>query len=124
MKQIPQITDLEKKAALRFCETCEDSQGYDVPKPMMKRLTELGLVVHKGAGVYQGTSLLDRLQETGEYNPDHLPERKPTKTVAQRQADLRQRRADQGLTEIRGIYAKFEDHAKIKVFAKVIVKRY
>lgn len=39
------ITGEEKKAALRFWETSEDGQGYDVPKPMMKRLAVLGLVV-------------------------------------------------------------------------------
>ena len=41
-----------------------------------------------------------------------------SKTLAQRQADLRQRRADEGLTEVRGLYAKPEHHAKIKAFAK------
>jgi hypothetical protein len=56
------LTDDEKKAALRFCETCEDSEGYDVPKAMMKRLAELGLVVHKGGGWYEGTPALEQLQ--------------------------------------------------------------
>ena len=41
-----------------------------------------------------------------------------SKTLAQRQADLRQRRADEGLTEVRGLYAKPEHHAKIKAFGK------
>ena len=40
------------------------------------------------------------------------------KTIAKRQADLRQRRADEGLTEVRGLYAKPEHHAKIKAFGK------
>lgn len=56
------ITEEEKKAALRFCETSEDGEGYDVPKPMMKRLAELGLVTHKGRGWYEGTPALDQLQ--------------------------------------------------------------
>lgn len=56
------LTDEEKNAALRFCETCEDGEGYDVPKPMMKRLAELGLVVHKGGGWYEGTPALEQLQ--------------------------------------------------------------
>ena len=60
-KQI-ELTEEEKKAALRFCETCEDGEGYDVPKPMMKRLKELGLVVHKGGGWYEGTPALEQLQ--------------------------------------------------------------
>ena len=47
----------------------------------------------------------------------------PTKTTAQRQADLRLRRADEGLTEVRGLYAKHKDHAKIKAFAKSLQKK-
>jgi hypothetical protein len=42
----------------------------------------------------------------------------PAKTLAQRQEALRQRRADEGLTEVRGLYARPKDHAKIKAFAK------
>ena len=44
------------------------------------------------------------------------------KTNAQRQADLRERRLAEGKTEVRGIYAKPEDHAKIKAFAKSLQK--
>ncbi len=47
----------------------------------------------------------------------------PAKTIAQRQADLRQRRAEEGLTEVRGLYAKPTDHAKIKAFAKSLQKK-
>jgi hypothetical protein len=57
-----QLTDNERKAALRFCETCEDGEGYDVPKKMMKRLAELGLVLHLGGGYYEGTNALNELQ--------------------------------------------------------------
>lgn len=60
--QVLVLTDEEKNAALRFCETCEDGEGYDVPKAMMKRLGELGLVVHKGGGWYEGVSALEQLQ--------------------------------------------------------------
>lgn len=60
---LPIMTVDERNAALRFIETCEDGEGFDVPKPMMKRLTELGLVVHKGGGWYEGTPMLDQLQE-------------------------------------------------------------
>ena len=56
------LTEKEKNAALRFCETCEDGEGYDVPKAMMKRLADLGLVVHKGGGWYEGTPALEQLQ--------------------------------------------------------------
>lgn len=44
------------------------------------------------------------------------------KTNAQKQADLRQRRQAEGKTEVRGIYAKQEHHAKIKAFAKTLDK--
>lgn len=58
-----ELTLEERKAASRFCETCADGEGYDVPKPMMKRLAELGLVVHKGGGYYEGTPALDQFEE-------------------------------------------------------------
>ena len=48
----------EVHAAHRFNETCEDGEGYDVKKPMMNRLEELGLVVHKGCGYYEQTDLM------------------------------------------------------------------
>ena len=47
----------------------------------------------------------------------------PPKTTAQRQAALRKRRADQGLTEVRNLFAKPEDHAKIKVFANFLQQK-
>lgn len=48
---------------------------------------------------------------------------KSAKSVAQRQAELRQRRSDEGLTEVRGAYAKKDDHSKIKAFAKILQKK-
>lgn len=57
------MTAAEKKAAARFNETCEDNEGYDVPKPMMKRLAELGLVKHKGGGWYEQTDAMLELQD-------------------------------------------------------------
>ena len=41
-----------------------------------------------------------------------------TSTNAQRQAAFRAQRAAEGLTEVRGIYARTNDHAKIKRYAK------
>lgn len=52
------MTDDEKKAALRFCDTCDDDEGYDVPRPMMKRLETLGLVIDKKFGRFEQTKLL------------------------------------------------------------------
>jgi hypothetical protein len=59
---IPTPTEAERQAALRFCETCEDGEGYDVPAPMMRRLAALGYVQHRGGGWYEGTPMLDQLQ--------------------------------------------------------------
>jgi hypothetical protein len=44
------------------------------------------------------------------------------KTGAERQAALRQRNAEMGLTEVRGVYAKPAHHTKIKAFAKSLSK--
>lgn len=52
------ISPEEAAAAVSFCETCDDDEGYMVPKAMMKRLTVLGLVIHKGFGYYEQTMLL------------------------------------------------------------------
>ena len=41
----------------------------------------------------------------------------------EKQQRLRDRRAEAGLTEVRGIYASEEDHAKIKAYAKKIKKK-
>lgn len=57
------MTDTEKKAAARFNETTEDGEGYDVPKPMMRRLRELGLVRHCGGGWYEQTTLMQELED-------------------------------------------------------------
>jgi len=52
------MSDVEKKAALRFCETCDDDEGYDVPRTMMKQLETLGLVIDKKFGRFGQTELL------------------------------------------------------------------
>ena len=56
----------EVRAAVRFCETCDDNEGYDVPRAMMKRLEALGLVADKRFGRFEQTVLLlemrDRLE--------------------------------------------------------------
>ena len=46
------LTDDERKAFERFNETCEDGEGYDVPKTMMKRLAEIGVIHHTSRGIY------------------------------------------------------------------------
>ena len=45
-----------------------------------------------------------------------------SKTTSERQRELRARRLSDGLTEVRGIYAKPEDHANIKAYAKKLAK--
>lgn len=53
----------EVRAAVRFCETCDDDEGYDVPRAMMKRLETLGLVVDKRFGRFEQTDLLLDVRE-------------------------------------------------------------
>lgn len=45
----------ELAALMRFCETCEDSQPYDVPSSMMQRLSQIGVVRHLSRGIYSIT---------------------------------------------------------------------
>ena len=52
------MSDAEKNAALRFCETCDDNEGYDIPRQMMKRFESLGLVIDKKFGRFEQTELL------------------------------------------------------------------
>jgi len=40
------------------------------------------------------------------------------KTITERVRALRERRAQDGLTEVRGIFARPEDHARIKAYAR------
>lgn len=48
----PELSAEEMTALLRFCETCEDGQGYDIPKPMMNALAAIGVLQHMSAGIY------------------------------------------------------------------------
>jgi len=53
----PALLNADELAALRrFNETCEDGEGYDVPKEMMRRLTAIGAVEWKGFSRYQITA--------------------------------------------------------------------
>jgi hypothetical protein len=45
------------------------------------------------------------------------------KTVSERQRALREARAAAGLTEVRGIYARPEDHHRIKAYAAKLSKK-
>lgn len=58
LRLLGMMSDAERAAARRFLETCDDNEGYDVPKAMMKRLRALGLVLHKGGGYYEGQQAL------------------------------------------------------------------
>jgi hypothetical protein len=55
-----EYTPEEVKSARRFLETCEDGEGYDIPKTMMRQLALKGLVKHVGFGIYEAT---DKMQE-------------------------------------------------------------
>jgi hypothetical protein len=49
------LTPEEREATVMFYDTCEDVDGDKVPRPMMKRLAELGLVVRLKGRWYIGT---------------------------------------------------------------------
>jgi hypothetical protein len=57
------LTTPEMAAFNRFLETCEDGEGYDVPKSMMQRLSQIGVVRHLSKGIYTitefGQSVID-----------------------------------------------------------------
>lgn len=57
-----EVTREEAEAALRCIECWDDGCGADVGKPMMRRLRELGLIVHLGGGVHEGTDSLHELE--------------------------------------------------------------
>lgn len=52
------MDETERRCALRFCETCDDNEGYDIPKRVVKRLVALGLVADKKFGRYAQTTRL------------------------------------------------------------------
>lgn len=58
VNEVQPLSPEEIRVAIRFCETCDDDEGYDVPRPMMKRLEVLGLVVDKKFGRFEQTDLL------------------------------------------------------------------
>lgn len=52
---LPEISSDEIVALLRFKETCDDGEDYDVEKSMMKRLETIGVINHILAGYYEIT---------------------------------------------------------------------
>lgn len=48
---------------LRFCETCADNEGYDVPKARMAALAQLGLVRRVSGSIYELTEFGRRLED-------------------------------------------------------------
>ena len=49
------ISNEERTALERFRETTLDEGTYDLPKCMMKRLAEIGLLQHLSRGIYRTT---------------------------------------------------------------------
>jgi len=66
------MSEDEREAFERFNETCEDGEEYDVPKTMMKRLAEIGVIHHTSRGIYGITKFGHFL--VGKTTP---PQRKP-----------------------------------------------
>lgn len=66
------MTPTEKRDCIRFMETCDDNEGYDVPKRRMERLAELGLVVAHPRGVFETSFMLLDMREMLEQEQQHL----------------------------------------------------
>lgn len=56
-------TGQQERDILRFRDTCEDDQGYDVPKERMKSLARLGLIRPTGFSRYEITDIGDAVIE-------------------------------------------------------------
>lgn len=59
------LTGDELKALLRFSETCEDGECYDVPVEMMDRLEKIGVVRRLHGDYFETTVFGDLLLEEG-----------------------------------------------------------
>lgn len=57
------LTEQQECDILRFYDTCEDGQGYDVPKDRMKSLARLGLIRTTGFSRYEITDAGDAVIE-------------------------------------------------------------
>ena len=66
------MSEDERKAFERFNETCEDGEGYDVPKTMMRRLAEIGVIHHTSRGIY-GITKFGRLLVGKTTQPQRKP---------------------------------------------------
>ena len=71
----PVLSTDELWALERFQETTDDSEGYDVPKRMMRRLAEIGVVYHTSRGIYGitqfGHAVLNSATESDCIRGDH-----------------------------------------------------
>lgn len=59
------ITESELNDLHRFSDTCEDSEGYDIPKPRMQRLAAIGLIRRTHANCYEITDFGQIVMEAG-----------------------------------------------------------
>ena len=66
------MSEDEREAFERFNETCEDGEGYDVPKTMMRRLAEIGVIHHTSRGIY-GITKFGRLLVGNTTQPQRKP---------------------------------------------------
>lgn len=64
---VKKMTDAQKKALLRFNETTEDDQSYDISTTMRTELRQLGLIRHAGGSRFTATDtfgpVVERLRE-------------------------------------------------------------
>jgi hypothetical protein len=57
------LTDANKRALLRFRDTCADGEGYDISKQQRQELSRAGLIRHCGGGYYESCGLFDEVCE-------------------------------------------------------------
>lgn len=68
-----ELSEDEVMALLRFEETCEDGQSYDVPTPMMKSLAKIGVLRRVTSNIYETTAVGDDLLEMLKAKNLYLP---------------------------------------------------
>lgn len=77
------------KAFLRFCETCEDGQEYDVPLDRMERLADLGVIQQLGRRRFQVSWSGNILDIAAQILISHVEKAKTDVASLQQTFDLR-----------------------------------
>lgn len=97
------LLNAEELAGLRrFKETCDDGEGYDVPKAMMQRLAEIGVVRRTSGSYYETTDFGLRVLEPTEAGAPTAAAEPASMTESDARAALRALPLDQVVGMVRG----------------------